>query len=215
MEESPLSQDELDAMFGDPEPVESLVDDDTGVSTEVEDPDELPEPDPIPNVFTVPDAEPEPKPAGLGRRILIACLVVVGLIAVSAGGLVLARVQVAMLWPPAKSIFAMVGLSTDVLGAGLEIRNVQSERAVEAGVEMIVVRGVIANISDQPRPVPMIRVLVYNGEREVLRELAVEPLRKELPAGDTIGFKARVKEPSVFARGLEVLFAEAEMAPEG
>jgi hypothetical protein len=102
------------------------------------------------------------------------------------------------------------GISGGKIGEGLDIRNVKSAREVEKGVDVMVVRGEIANVSDQERMVPMIRVVLLDGNKEIIQSAVAAPLKNRLPAGATIAFGAKLPEPSALARSLEVTFSAPE-----
>ncbi|HJO96445.1 MAG TPA: DUF3426 domain-containing protein, partial [Rhodospirillales bacterium] len=94
------------------------------------------------------------------------------------------------------------------------IRNVKSERLKEQGADVLVVRGMIVNISDEPRAVPLIRVVLLDASEEEVQMSTVKPGKAEIPAGDNIGFRARLENPAATARRLEVTFTK-RTAPEG
>ena len=147
------------------------------------------------------------KKGGKGKIIAIAAVVFFLLLG---AGLFFGRSYIIDLYPPAGDIFAMVGLSGEELGEGLEFNNIKSAREVEKGVDVMVVRGEIANVSDQERMVPMIRVVLLDGNKEVIQSAVAAPLKNRLPAGATIAFGAKLPEPSALARSLEVTFSAPE-----
>ncbi len=216
-EDEILSDEELEEVFGSeddaPPPLESIVE--TDVDEEPDepiDPDDLSE-EPIPQVFTAthPAGEEE---RGLGLGIIIPTVAVVVLI-VLAAGLYFARFPIAAVWPGAKPIYAMLGISAETLGEGLDIRNVKSERQIEDGGDVLVVRGVIFNVSDEPRPVPLIRLALFDASGEEVLVEVIEPRKGELEADTGMGFKARLKDTPATARRLEVTFTAPEMPDEG
>ena len=179
------------------------------------DPEQIPDPDPIPQVFSSDDGDTDDdvdaKKGGKAKIIGIAAAVV--FIALGAGAF-FGRGFIIDLWPPAADYFAMVGLGGEELGAGLDIRNVKSAREVEGGVDVLVVRGTIANIAEEDRKVPMIRVSLYDGDGVEVQHVIAAPLKSRIPPGAKIGFKAKLSQPSALARRLEVTFTE-EKKPEG
>ena len=195
-----------------PDVMESLV---SGPSDDDEpddmiDPDDLPDPEPIPQVFTSSDDDDDEAEGG-GRGLIFAAAGV-GLVALLFAGLFFARLPIAALVPGAASLYAMVGLSVSTLGAGLDIRNVTSKRSTEQGNDVLVVRGIIINVSDEPRAVPFIRVVLLDAGEEEVQVSTVKPVKAEIPPGDNIGFRARMENPAGTARRLEVTFTE-QMAP--
>lgn len=212
-----LSQAELDAMFGEndePAPVESLVvsldeaDDDLGDDI---DPKDLPEPEPIPRVFSPDEDEEEPAKRSLLKTILI--VVAVLLVALLAG-LFFARGMVMDMLPFTKGIYSAIGLG-EKIGAGLKIGDAKPRRATVRGKEALIVEGVITNVSEDTRQVPMVKVALRDGENHELQSAMSAPIKSELKAGERIKFKVTLIEPSPLARRVEVVFAAAEEAKEG
>lgn len=219
-EEKPLSQAELDRLFKatpEPEPMSSLSGDE-GESNRVKDAAEIPEPEPIPpslsNAADSDDAANAPKSKGGVLRALTwvgaGIVVVVGGLA---AGAFFGRGFIVDKWPPAAEYYAMLGLSVESLGGGLDIRGVQSSRETEGEAEVLIVRGTVANVSSRPRKVPHIRVTLFDAKDKEIQSAVVQPTKPELAAGDNIGFRARLPDPSPLARRLEVTFT-GEQAPQ-
>lgn len=228
-EDEGISQEDLDAMFADeeePEPFQSLVrsedtdDEDETSSDEEIAPEDFPDPEPIPQVFTSGDDEDEEDEAGGGLSIgkmagIVAALLV---IAVLSAGFLLRDMVVEMV-PATQGFYDLVGLGEDELGAGLAIKNVQSSREPEGGVDVLVVRGVIENITQETVPVPHIRASLLDRDDQPVQEVTVTPIRNSLDANGTVGFKVRLPNPPPTARQLAVDFipppADGSAAPSG
>ncbi|HER27431.1 MAG TPA: hypothetical protein ENI69_10020 [Rhodospirillales bacterium] len=110
-------------------------------------------------------------------------------------------------------MYDAIGLS-DPLGMGLDIRGVRSARGLEGEIDVLNISGVIANVSEAKRAVPMIRVSLFNGEDEEVQFQMVEPENAELAPGDTLRFKATIMDPAATARRLEVTFSDAKDGAE-
>lgn len=191
-EEDTLSLDKLDEMFGDDtEPDAFFGGDDASDDEDT-------------------DGDADTTKGGKGKIIAIAAVVLIALGASAFFG----RGFIIDLWPQTSDYFAMVGLGGDELGAGLDIRNVKSSREVENGIEVLVIRGTVANIAEEDRKVPMIRVSLYDGEGVEVQQVIIAPLKSQIPPGAKIGFKAKLSEFSALAGRLEVTFTE-EKKPEG
>ncbi len=211
-----LSTEQLDEMFGEDTGTDafdspSAPPADGELDANDIDLDSIPDPEPIPQVFTQDDDEPLDdglkEKGGKGKIIAIAAAVV--LIALGAGAY-FGKSFVIDLWPGAKDIYAMVTFGGEELGDGLEIGDVKSLRDVESGVDILIVRGNISNVSEQEHMVPMIRVVLYDSNGEEIQSTLASPLKNRLTAGATTGFSAKIPEPSALARRLEVTFAEAK-----
>lgn len=207
---NPLSQDELDAMFAEPKPVEPLLDDEEEDDSP---PDDIPDPDPIPQVFTDPSSIPEDE-AGQGSSGLLAVLVALVVFAGLVGGLYFARDGVMQMIPASRGLYDLVGLGGERLGAGLEIRNIDFERETENNTDVLVVRGNIANTDKQMRPIPLIRVALYDAGSNPLQDMVMPPSESALQPGKDIEFRARFVDPSPLARRVEVTFAQAPATPK-
>ena len=232
-----LSSQELDEMFGDDdtEPFQSIItpdledgDDDelepkpskdsapfeSIISPDLEDgddqsfnPDDLPDPEPIPGVFTEDDDELEPKPRKIGQIIGICCAALIVILLISG---FLLKTQITHMIPAATGIYDMIGIGGEEFGAGLKIQNVKSSREKEKGQEVLFIRGTVKNISDVVRTVPMIQIHLFDGDAHSIQSSHAAPVRNKLDPGKTVSFKARLVEPSPLARKLEVTFKKPE-----
>ena len=197
-----------------PEPAEAAAGDgDEDEPGAVDTPEDMPEPEPIPQGITDPPPQSDgDKMTGLGLRIAISAAVV--LVALAAG-LHFGRGSIVAFWPQAEGLYTAAGLSAGALGDGLEFRNVKPERDVENGTDVLVVRGVIANVSDVPRDVPLIRVAIYDADRDLVQSMIISPSKRRLGPGDTVAFQARLLDPPATARGAEVFFTREEDNTKG
>ena len=81
---------------------------------------------------------------------------------------------------------------------------------VENGVDVLVIRGASANISEAERMVPMIRVALFDGNDQEVQFAVAAPLKNRLQAGTRIGFSAKLPEPSALGRRVVVTFMDAK-----
>ena len=171
------------------------------------DPDNLPDPEPIPNVF-MPNAgnSAEKKPRSLIKTIMIA---LVAFLIILVAALVFGRGFIMDMLPFTKEIYATVGLGEN-LGEGLKIGNAKPTRGTVQGKEALIVTGVITNISDKTRLVPLIKVAIWDDDNNEVQSAVSPPQRSELPAGKRMKFKVTLMEPSPRARRVEVIFAPRE-----
>ncbi|MBK8908370.1 MAG: DUF3426 domain-containing protein [Rhodospirillales bacterium] len=143
--------------------------------------------------------------------MLIAASILAALVVV-AGLLVFARGPIVATLPFSAGIFSALGLGVETLGAGLQIVDVASEREATETGETLVVTGVVANVEDVDRSVPLIRVVLLDTDDEPLQTLIVTPARRVLSAGERLDFAARLDNPSPQARRIMVTFAPREDA---
>lgn len=212
-EEQQMSQAELDAMFADtaePEPFQSLVQEDAEEEKPI-DPETIPDPEPIPQVLSQPEAEVEPKKKS---RLGMIIAVVVAILLIGGGGAAafFFRDAIMKAVPFTATVYGLVGLGGETLGAGLDIRNVKSERENQAGTDVLVVRGMIANVSETPRNVPMIRVALFDVNNKEIQTTTTKPTKPSIEKGAELGFRAEIRDPSPLARRLEVTFVPAPAA---
>ena len=210
--EDALSPDQLDEMFGEDtesDAFNTLNETDGADEDDDIDLDSIPDPEPIPGVFSSDDDESmddgSVAKGGKGKIIGIAAVV---LILALGGGLFFGRSFIIDMMPQAAGIYEMLDFGGAEIGEGLDIRNVKSLREVESGVDILIVRGQISNVSKEDRKVPMIQVILYDGDGEVVQSTIAAPLKNRLPPGTSIGFSAKLPEPSALARRLEVTFTE-------
>lgn len=220
-----LTSDDIEAMFGDedePEPLGSMVDNDDDDDDEEDEEDapafdDLEEPEPIPQVFTADetgddeyDDEDEDEDTGHSKgsvlKIILAAILALFILVI--GGAIFLREMIIEMVPASEGIYSMVGLSDDSLGAGLSINDVKSTRESISGKDVLVVRGVIVNVSKRERDVPMLELRLSDLDGKMVQSARTAPLKSKLTAGDQIGFKIQVEDPSALARRLEVTFIE-------
>jgi hypothetical protein len=173
----------------------------------------MPEPEPIPGALA-PDLDETERARTSWVGVIAAVGVVVFLLGGGAG-LFFGRDFVMRMVPMTKEIYSMLGLGGEALGAGLDIRSVASERVNEGGVEVLAVRGVIANISTLDRPVPNLRVALYDANNRIVQSVNAAPAKAQLPPNGEIGFRVPLRDPSPLARRLEVTFVEADAPQAG
>ncbi len=127
----------------------------------------------------------------------------------SAGGAVFYfQDKVIAFWPPAEDYLTQVGLRHEKPGAGLDLRNAGTpERVVVNDVEVLVVRGIVANVSDRVRPVPALKLTLYDKDRKVVQEKIDQPPASTLEVGGTSSFTIQLQRPDASATEVEVVFA--------
>jgi predicted Zn finger-like uncharacterized protein len=163
-------------------------------------------PEPIPDVFA--SVPPKPAPRRKGAAGLWLLLVV--LLSGSAGaGLYFLQDKVIDHWPEVARYYDEFGLRNEVVGAGLTFRNYNSERLVQDSNEVLIVRGVIANTTEQPHEVPLLRLALYNNQT-LLQEKIISPPQTTLDAHGTVGFRITLDQPDANASRFEVTFTAAK-----
>lgn len=103
-------------------------------------------------------------------------------------------------------VSAWVGLR-EPLGAGLDISEVTSFREDTAGGDVLVVEGTVTNDTDEPRPLPNVRVALFDTNDTELQYVIVVPDQEVLVPDERFAFTARLEQPALTARRIKVSFA--------
>lgn len=173
-----------------------VVEEDRSLSIDLDAP-----PDPIPDVFSSPE---EPTRKGTG---ILWALLVLFLLGGAGGALYQFQDRVVEFWPPAHTLLSDLGLRKEKPGAGLEFRNAGSpERMVVNETEVLVVRGIIANISDTARPVPQIKLVLFDKDKKSVQEKLFPPPVSALDPAGTASFRLTLERPEPQAVEVNVLF---------
>ncbi len=167
------------------------------------------EPDPIPSMFArgTGDDDEDDKPARksrIGVWLLVVVLVLAGL----AGGAWLFRERLVEALPQLEDVFDSIGIPAAPLGYGLMFREVTSDLVDRGNGQMLVVRGFIANDSERDRPVPFIRLALFDRTGAVLDQIVAEPPQATLEPGQTIGFRIQADNPSAATQRFTVDWTE-------
>lgn len=165
------------------------------------DPDSPPQP--IPEVFT---HKPSSGRKGTGFLWLLVILLVLG----GAGGAAYyLQDKLVDIWPPAHDLLTQAGLRHERPGAGLELRPAGTpERFVQNETEALIVRGIIANVSDRERPVPTMKLVLLDRDKAVVQEKQAPPPVTALDPGATAGFRIILERPDPNAVEVNVLFVD-------
>ncbi len=160
-------------------------------------------PQPIPEMFATPKPH---KPTAVLWILLILLLLFGG-----GGAAYYYQDKVVSLWPGAGDLLSSLGLRREKPGTGLELRNAGTpERFVQNDVEVLIVRGIIANISERERSVPTMKLVLLDRNKAVVQEKLTPPPVSFLDPGGTAGFKVTLERPDVNAVEVNVLFVGAE-----
>ncbi|MBV8888411.1 MAG: zinc-ribbon domain-containing protein [Alphaproteobacteria bacterium] len=113
--------------------------------------------------------------------MVLACAVLVA---------VLARNEIAAMWPPAARLYGIAGFKVRQAAAGLEIRKVVPTRTGDG----LVVEGEVVNTGGAAHEVPRLRVaLLDTGNKEIEFKI-VSPPKDRLQPGDVAHFNARFEQ---------------------
>lgn len=137
---------------------------------------------------------------------LIWILLVLLIFGVAGGGVVFQN-QVTEIWPAAKRIYTLVGLTQEPLGVGLDLVNVKfSQRGGDGGG--LLVEGEVENISDHVLDVPSLRATLFDKRKKAVQRWPFKaPLPRLLP-GENVKFITVIKNPAEGAARIEIDFHE-------
>jgi len=193
------------------------------VDSGFEDADNIPDPPPIPQQLIRNNPKPQPKKKkGIVGWIIF--LLLVG--GIGAGGY-FAKDQIIEMWPPIAKVYDMIGLDVPHVGEGLDIRELPPTREDEDGVDVLVVRAEIVNISEEPRALPYLLIelldpldrvvqrkkmpLVYDESKAATS--AEMPMEQQmLPVGETLTVETKIRRPNPTATRLQVTFLDPREA---
>jgi predicted Zn finger-like uncharacterized protein len=131
---------------------------------------------------------------GISARLLgwILFLAVVGGLG---AGLYFGRAQVVALVPAAANLYQMAGLGPPQAGITLELRDVHTVRRVVDGAQVVVVEGLVANTTDEPQPIPLLRAHLTDAKGAEIETWTFAASVTTLPASGSAGFETIAKNP--------------------
>ncbi len=161
-------------------------------------------PQPIPDVFST--SSPEGKKGTGFLWVLLILLVLGGL----GGAGFYFQDQLVEAVPEASDILAQAGLRREKPGAGLELRKAGTpERFVHNDTDVLVVRGIIANITDRVRQVPTMKLVLMDKNKQPVQEKMSQPPVSALDPQGTASFKITLERPDPNAVEVVVVFVES------
>ena len=133
-------------------------------------------------------SEKKPPSQALGWALLTLFLVAL------VGGLVVARDKIVALAPGTAAYYERLGLR-EMIGDGLDLRDVTSVRRSVKGESKLIVRGVVANVSDRVRFVPRLRASLIDADGAELANWTFAADSSELPPGGITTFETATTDP--------------------
>jgi hypothetical protein len=147
-------------------------------------------------------AERKAKPTAL-QRILSLPVLIIALAAILIG-LVQARATVVRHFPQTASLYSMIGMPVNL--RGLIFQDVKSKGEFHDGVMVLVVEGVIVNLTRNTLEVPRLRFSLRNGSGHEVYAWTSLPSRPLLGSGDGLPFRTRLASPPSDGRDVIVRF---------
>ncbi|AUG54193.1 DUF3426 domain-containing protein [Thalassospira marina] len=184
--------------------------------------DRIPDPPPFPRqLANNDDAAPKSKKGIIGWIVLILIIAGVG------AGAFFAKDTLITLWPPIAKVYSMVGLEVPHVGEGLDIKEMPPTREEEDGVDVLVVRAEIVNVSSIDRPLPYLLIELLDPLDRVVQRKKVAliydqeaaqtepgmPIQEQiLPVGKTLNVETKIRKPNPTATRLQVTFLDPREA---
>lgn len=131
-----------------------------------------------------------------------------------AGFFAVARDSVVVAWPPAARIYMLMGMEVNVLGAGLEITNVQWKRPENAApasdphMQRIAITGAIKNVSQHVQTVPLLLGKIVDTEQRLIHHWTFKADAEEVAIQDETHFTTEVEVPSNMDIRVIITFTE-------
>jgi predicted Zn finger-like uncharacterized protein len=145
---------------------------------------------------------------GFGMRVVTAMIVTMAsvILAGMIAGSLFAREAMVRRFPDLASVYALAGAPVNL--RGLDFEAVTTYREVDGATPVLVVEGIVRNVTTEARPVPRLRFgLLSNTGREVYA-WSMDASEKRLESGATVRFKSRLPAPPDAAVDVAVRFTD-------
>jgi predicted Zn finger-like uncharacterized protein len=116
-------------------------------------------------------------------------------VAVTGLGMIYFRESIVQTVPPLGPVFAAIGLPVDITGLELQIEAEAMSESASTGVTTLVVKGTIANVTSEERPVPYIEATLLGKDKSELHSWVFDPGITTLKPGETHDFKQVLAQP--------------------
>ena len=123
---------------------------------------------------------------------------------------VIFRVELVGLWPRAAGVYAAAGF--EVTAEGLVFEHVAAEPGYADGEPTLTITAVVRNTTGRSRPVPPVRISLFDQDAEELFAWSVALGLEELEPRGSARFTAMLAQPPADARDLELRFARLGLA---
>ena len=138
-----------------------------------------------------------PRPSRKQRESSLAAGWIAFLIVVTglAAGFYFGRAQLVAMVPQMTRLYDLVGLAAKPDALGLDLRDVKSVRRLVDGERVVVIEGLVVNVSSETRKVPSLRASLTDSEGAEIDRWTFEAAEKNLPPGGTARFETIAKNP--------------------
>jgi predicted Zn finger-like uncharacterized protein len=140
--------------------------------------------------------------------IFVLLLVVCG----AAGAAVFMKREIMMWMPATQRLYAMIGMQPEVLGQGLQIVEPKPTKEIDGSDEILVVKGEIRNVADEPIEVPLMRGALLDQTGKELHAWTFTAAKSQIGPGDTAQYRTEFRNPPSDAQSLDITFTRAGAA---
>lgn len=106
--------------------------------------------------------------------------------------LFVARDQLAELWPGIKGVYEALNLDDDQ-AEGLRLSQPQPVRIMQAGVQTLVVTGLVTNLTDGLQTVPNLKLMLIDNDNNVVQETSAPPTAPTIDPNSTQPYRIELQ----------------------
>jgi Protein of unknown function (DUF3426) len=132
----------------------------------------------------------------------------------AAGAAVFMKNEIMMWLPATQRLYAMVGMSPEVLGHGLQIVEPTPKKEIDGNDEILVVEGDIRNIAEKPVEVPLMRGALLDANGKELQSWTFTAAKARIAPGEQARYRTEFRNPPPEAQSLDITFTRGGAAPE-
>lgn len=140
----------------------------------------------------------------LGMAVLVLSL---GVAAAS----ILMRETLVARFPDLAGLYRTIGF--DVNLRGLIFDKVETLREMDNGQPVLVVEGIVENVTTSYRAVPALRLALRGDDQQEIYAWSIEPRADRLAPGETVRFRSRLASPPEQAADLAIRFTDRRSKP--
>jgi len=143
-----------------------------------------------------------------GRRVpvLLGWLLLLAAVGGVAAGGWYGRHALVETFPTLARVYDLVGVSVNPIAPGLELRNLSRRRQLVDGTSRLIIEGEIVNTTEVTRPVPNLRVVLFDSDGNALQSWDVSARAAALAPGTATTFKTERADTPAAAEQVSLNF---------
>ena len=111
------------------------------------------------------------------------------------GGTYYMAKPIARAWPPSTLLFETIGIKIPSPAAGLQLRNVTSEKRMLGDVPVVALLGDVANLTEQPLEIPRLAGFIADTEGGIVESWPFELEERIIEPGEALSFITQTPVP--------------------